>query len=60
VRDPVDTGEDSLLVSRWRWCQGEMELDLGLDPWLKSAAGLSVLAHLLLAMKSDRVAASGE
>ena len=33
---------------------------LGLDPRLKPAAGLSVLAHLLLLAKQNRVASSGE
>ena len=33
---------------------------LGLDPRLKPAAGLSVLAHLLLLTKQNRVASSGE
>jgi glyoxylase-like metal-dependent hydrolase (beta-lactamase superfamily II) len=33
---------------------------VGLDPQLKPAAGLSVLAHLLLLKQSGRVAASGE
>jgi len=33
---------------------------VGLDPRLKPAAGLSVLAHLLLLTKQNRVASSGE
>jgi glyoxylase-like metal-dependent hydrolase (beta-lactamase superfamily II) len=33
---------------------------LGLDPRLKPAAGLSVLAHLLLLAKQNRVASSGD
>jgi glyoxylase-like metal-dependent hydrolase (beta-lactamase superfamily II) len=33
---------------------------VGLEPRLKPAAGLSVLAHLLLLAKQDRVASSGE
>ena len=33
---------------------------LGLDPRLKPAAGLSVLAHLMLLTKQNRVASSGE
>jgi glyoxylase-like metal-dependent hydrolase (beta-lactamase superfamily II) len=33
---------------------------LGLDPRLKPAAGLSVLAHLLLLVKQNRVTSSGE
>jgi glyoxylase-like metal-dependent hydrolase (beta-lactamase superfamily II) len=32
---------------------------LGLDPWLKPAASLTVLAHLLMGVKQGRIAAAG-